>query len=189
MNFFAMFSQVTYQEQQAILKKQQQAAAAEQQRLQELEQARADTWLVFVLVELLGSFLITPTWEHAAPASAGVTGITRATSATSVTRDAGDILGSSGASKQLKGLQLLSGEVGSTSIDLMDRTITYPQFVEVLLVMMGLRYTAVLAPGQKQLPSLALDVEMQVGHKVVDIELVVTEQCFQSEAKATAFVN
>lgn len=63
----------------------------------------------------------------------------------------------------MKGVPVLSGEVGSTPIDLMDRTITYPQFVEVLLVMMGLRYTAVLAPGLKQLPPLAMDAEMQVG--------------------------
>jgi hypothetical protein len=129
--------------------------------LQELEQARADTWLVFVLVELLGSFLITPTWELAA--SADVTSASDATrNLTEAVRPANSVA-SKGGIKQTIGLQVLSGEVGATSADLMDCTITYPQFVEVLLVMMGLRYTAVLAPGLKQLPPLVLDVEMEVG--------------------------
>lgn len=56
--------QVTYEQQQELLKQELQAAAADAAMVQELELARQDTWTVFVLVELLGSHLITPSWSY-----------------------------------------------------------------------------------------------------------------------------
>lgn len=104
-----------------MLQVQQQAAAANQLATQDLEQQRQDTWLVFVLVELLGSYLITPTWEAGRHGPAGA------------------------------------------CVDLLNHPVTYPQFVEVLLVCMALRWTAVLDDtGRGLLQGIALDDEMQV---------------------------
>eukprot|EP00775_Hariotina_reticulata_P013381 gene13381-13508_t len=57
--------QVTYQQQQEALKQQKQAQAADARQARELETIRQDTWTVFMLVELLGSHLVTPQWEAA----------------------------------------------------------------------------------------------------------------------------
>lgn len=51
---------------------------------------------------------------------------------------------------------------GSASIDLMNHCISYPQFVEVLLCVLGARATTLLEPDVKQLRNITLDDEMKV---------------------------
>jgi len=73
-----------------------------------------------------------------------------------------------------------SGRVGSSSnsgglngshssvasgcpLDLLNASITYPQFVEVLLCLMATRAVSILEPDVKQISPLAMDEEMEVG--------------------------
>jgi hypothetical protein len=133
----------TYHEQQAALKQAAAAAAAGAAAAAEAEQLRQDTWLVFVLAELMGSFIVGQYSTQPQPAVQQ--------------------------QQQQQQQQRAAGSAGPppagarASVDLMAMRISYPQFVEVLLLCAAARASGVLDLGLKAVPPLTLDSEMQVG--------------------------
>jgi hypothetical protein len=123
--------EATYQEQQALLRTQAAAAAAGAEAAKQLEQQRQDTWLVFVIAELLGSYAIGPPSMQQAAA-------------------AGSPIGASAPCQTGGGYRGYGS--GTVSVDLMSARVTYPQFLEVLLVCAAARCTALIDMG---LPGLA----------------------------------
>lgn len=180
-------SQGTYQQQQAVLKRKRLSAEAEAKIANELEQIRRDTWIVFMLVELLGSYLITPPWtakvkltdtNNSAAACANTDDECSGNSSACCSWNHGYVYGaedasSSNGSQEGNGWQAregssstgggLSRKLGRASVDIMHHCISYPQFVEVLLCLLGARATVLLEPEVKQLRNIAADGEMQVA--------------------------
>lgn len=150
------------------------ARAAEAQDI-----ACQDAWIVLLLVELLGSCLVRPAWRAAVsipppaqppPPSASSTSTSSspqvALAGVPCTWDRGyrfDGAVDAAASSDGAGL---GSSISATSslavpVDLLNATITYPQFVEVLLCLMAARSTVLLEPEVKQLRQLELNEEMQ----------------------------
>lgn len=128
--------EATFHEQQALLKRERAAAAAEAAAASEAEQRRQDTWLVFVLAELLGSFVLGPAHGNAAAAAAAAAGAGAGCGAAGT-----GAAGSGGAG----GGAAIGGGGGGARADLMSSRISYPQFLELLLLCGALR-CALLAP-------------------------------------------
>lgn len=194
-----LFVQGTYQQQQQLLKQQRITAAADSNTAAELESARRDTWIVFVLVEMLGSHLITPVWPakvkiaqqthqpqtsaHPPPSSSSSSsgymhcswnnGYEYSYDSTAAAAAAGG--DSSAATAELRGTSPWqpigsSSSGGRASVDLLTHCISYPQFVEVLLCVLGGRATVLLEPDVKQLRNIALDDEMKVWEEIIEVE-------------------
>jgi hypothetical protein len=154
--------QATFHEQQALLQQQKAAAVLGAAAAVEQDQQRQDTWLVFVLAELLGSFIVGPPSiqnpvQSPAPPS------------TQVTRQQQQQVSPSGAAQPPKrptaGWAAGGGGAGNSavSVDLMSVKISYPQFVEILLLCVAVRASGVLDMALAAVTPLALDSELQVG--------------------------
>lgn len=191
--------QVTYQQQQSALQQQRQAEAALAAAAEAQEAACQDAWIVCMLVELLGSCLITPastaavhipppgssrvqpaassSWGTGQPdddTSSGrycrwergyrfVEGGLEAASLAEVSHSGSGRVGSSCSSSNSGGLTGSASSVAAgCPLDLLNASITYPQFVEVLLCLMATRAVSILEPDVKQISPLAMDKEMEV---------------------------
>ncbi|GBF99034.1 hypothetical protein Rsub_11979 [Raphidocelis subcapitata] len=137
----------TYQEQQAALKQAAAAAVAGAAAAAEAERLHQDTWLVFVLAELLGSFIVGPSAAQPQAASSQQPQQQQQPVWQQQQQRAPGAGGAAPASR--------------ASVDLMSLRISYPQFVEVLLLCAAARASGVLDLGLKAVPALALDAEMR----------------------------
>jgi hypothetical protein len=184
--------QITYQ-QQEVLQRQQATAAADALIAQQVETVVLDTWTVCVLVELLGSHLITPSCTPSAllpaaavqlPETADLLGVpANCTSDVECSWQRGYVCTLCRASdvqheEQLQQQQQQQQQRFVCSLDdasackgpptqyvptdLMGACISYPQFLEVLLVLAVCQSRELLQPEPQQLATDLLDDDVQV---------------------------